>query len=99
MIETSVVIPAYKEQANLVPLVTRINKCLESYRKHEIIIVDDNSMDGTIETCEMLAKKYKNITLITRTYERGLSGAVIRGFNDAKGSLYLKRKVFDLYGC
>jgi dolichol-phosphate mannosyltransferase len=90
-IETTIVIPAYKERANFKPLIERINAHLSSsnYLKHEIIIVDDNSQDGTIEEIESLKHKHKNITLITRTTERGLSSAVIRGFREAKGSLLI----------
>jgi dolichol-phosphate mannosyltransferase len=51
---TSIIVPAYKEAKNLKPLVERIAKSLKS--NYEIIIVDDNSNDGTIETCKELVK-------------------------------------------
>jgi len=50
----------------------------------ELIIVDDNSCDGTIELCETLADQY-NVQLITRTQERGLATAVICGMRSASG--------------
>ncbi len=63
-----IVIPTYKEVDNLrelLPILTRYN----------VIIVDDNSLDGT----EKLCKKYKNVKLIVRKGKRGLASAVIDG--------------------
>eukprot|EP00294_Goniomonas_avonlea_P016965 CAMPEP_0114566850 /NCGR_PEP_ID=MMETSP0114-20121206/15132_1 /TAXON_ID=31324 /ORGANISM="Goniomonas sp, Strain m" /LENGTH=142 /DNA_ID=CAMNT_0001753329 /DNA_START=60 /DNA_END=485 /DNA_ORIENTATION=+ len=50
----------------------------------ELIVVDDNSRDGSEEAVNELAKTY-NVRIIVRTKERGLSSAVLRGFQEAKG--------------
>jgi dolichol-phosphate mannosyltransferase len=55
----------------------------------EMIIVDDNSKDGTEQVVDQLQKNYPNVRLIVRTTERGLSSAVLRGFNEARGKLLL----------
>ena len=54
----------------------------------EMIIVDDNSRDGSEEAVNKLAKKYA-VRIIVRTTERGLSSAVLRGFDEATGDYLL----------
>ncbi|MGH8566615.1 MAG: glycosyltransferase, partial [Gammaproteobacteria bacterium] len=44
----SLVIPAYNEAENLVPLVQEIAQCLEGRCEYEIIVVDDGSDDDTL---------------------------------------------------
>jgi dolichol-phosphate mannosyltransferase len=88
---TSIIIPTYKEVKNMEPLITRLFKAIETdaalpKNSVEVVIVDDNSRDGTQEIVENLAKQGYNVRIIVRTKERGLSSAVIRGFEEAKGS-------------
>lgn len=54
----------------------------------EMLIVDDNSADGTVALCERLSRDYP-VRLLVRTEERGLSSAVVHGLNHAKGSVLL----------
>ncbi|KAG2370770.1 hypothetical protein C9374_003238 [Naegleria lovaniensis] len=96
---TTIVIPAYKEAANLKELVTRIYNAMGergkksaslgmSRERTEVIVVDDNSKDGSEEIINDLAKdstNFPNLRIIVRTNEKGLSSAVLRGFNEAKG--------------
>jgi len=83
--ELSLVVPTYNERENIVPLVERIHKSLSSY-SYELIVVDDNSPDGTSEIAKSLAPKYP-INVIVRTSERGLASAVVAGFKQAKGDV------------
>jgi len=83
----SVIVPTYNERENLAELVDRIGKAL-SGRDYEVIIVDDNSPDGTWRLAEKLSQKYP-IRVIRRTRERGLSSAVIRGFKEANGDVFV----------
>lgn len=81
----SVVVPTYQEVENIAELAARLFACLSVRQvKAELIIVDDNSGDGTVELCEELAAMYP-LRLITRTNERGLATAVIRGLQEATG--------------
>ncbi|MBY0524469.1 MAG: glycosyltransferase family 2 protein [Gemmataceae bacterium] len=81
----SVVVPTFREAANLPLLVPRIARALESAGLDgEIIIVDDNSPDGTVAVCAALAESHP-VRLLVRTDERGLSSAVVHGIRHAKG--------------
>ena len=90
-IHYSVVVPAYKENGNIRPLVTRIFTALRRVDSPvppdqvEIIIVDDNSRDGSVENVQALQREGYNVRIIVRTMERGLSSAVVRGFQEALG--------------
>lgn len=84
----SIVVPTYKEAENLQPLIKRITKTMSllSFR-FEIIVVDDDSQDGTNNVISKLVSEGHPIRLITRRGERGLSSAVIRGFKESKGEI------------
>jgi dolichol-phosphate mannosyltransferase len=81
----SVVVPAYHERANLRPLATRLFAALRARQHAELIIVDDNSRDGTVEECAQLVRDGYNVVLVVRTDAKGLSSAVLRGFEEARG--------------
>jgi dolichol-phosphate mannosyltransferase len=84
----SIVVPTYKEAANLRPLAQRIAAAMApTGRSYEVVIVDDNSRDGTIDIVAELEKSGLPVRLITRTNERGLSSAVVEGFKQARGEL------------
>ena len=83
----SIIVPTYCEAENLVELVPRITSVLEQARiSHEIIVVDDDSGDGTVEVCESLSNA-SNLRLEVRTEERGLATAVLHGMNTAQGEV------------
>ncbi len=82
----SIVIPTYQEAENLRHLIIGIAKAVSPLnRPYEVIVVDDNSQDGTDEILGELAEDGYPVRLITRVGERGLSSAVIRGFSEARG--------------
>lgn len=73
----AIVIPTYNERANIGPLLKEINHVLP---KTKIIVVDDNSPDGTSNAVRNLIKKYSQVDIITRKNARGRGGACIAGF-------------------
>jgi dolichol-phosphate mannosyltransferase len=81
----SVIIPTYKEKDNIAPLVKRIHQALSGH-DYEIVIVDDNSQDGTIEIVKKLTPQYP-VKLFVRREERGLATAVIHGIKQASGNI------------
>lgn len=85
-LDVSVVVPTFREVENLTTLTEQLFAALhERSLTGELIVVDDNSCDGTIELCQRLAETYP-IRLVVRTEERGLATAVIRGFSEASGT-------------
>lgn len=81
----SLIAPTYNERENIPLLAQRIHQTLNGY-DYELIIVDDNSPDGTAQVAENLSHQYP-IKVICRKGERGLASAVIAGFNQAKGEI------------
>lgn len=82
----SVIVPTFREAENLPHLVAR----LESLRDAEVldlelVIVDDDSRDGTPDVVAALGKPW--VRLIVRSGERGLSTAVVHGLNAARHDL------------
>jgi dolichol-phosphate mannosyltransferase len=87
----SVVVPAYNECGNMEALVERAGAALAAAgEEYELIIVDDNSPDGTADMVRQLQVTRPWLRLVVRTAERGLSSAVIAGWNAARG---------DVLGC
>ncbi|KXK10826.1 MAG: Undecaprenyl-phosphate mannosyltransferase [Microgenomates bacterium OLB23] len=76
-----IVLPTYNERENIRVLVPQINEIVEKipHWDVQILIVDDNSPDGTYKEAELLKKKYKNIHLLKGKKE-GLGKAYLRGF-------------------
>ena len=73
-----VVIPTYNEIDNIEPLLRDI---ILLQRDFDILVVDDNSPDGTSALVEKLIKEYpENIFLLKRTSKLGLGTAYIAGF-------------------
>ena len=71
----------YNEVKNIKDLIQKINK---SYSKADILIVDDNSPDGTGKEILKLKKKIKNLFLISRKKKLGLDSAHKLGYDYAK---------------
>ena len=83
--QTLIVIPTYNEIENLQRLIGEIFLILP---ETDILIVDDNSPDGTGELAERLARKNHRIKLIRRAGKSGLGSAYIRGFKYALKNNY-----------
>ncbi len=85
----SIVVPTYKEVENIPILTKQLFAALgDADIPAELIIVDDDSRDGTDTVVRQLAADHP-IRLITRTGERGLSSAVLRGFSEAQHDILL----------
>ncbi|MHA1249022.1 MAG: polyprenol monophosphomannose synthase [Candidatus Helarchaeota archaeon] len=84
----SIVIPTYNEVDNLGLIIEKINHVMKTYKfNFEIIIIDDNSPDGTGILADQLSKKYKNMKVIHRKEKTGLGDAYKSGFKEARGDI------------
>lgn len=85
-LDFTLILPTYNERENLPVVLQRLNHILGSY-KFEVIIVDDDSPDGTWAEAQTYQSQYPWLRVIRRMGERGLSSAVICGFRHARGQV------------
>ena len=93
MNETLVVVPTYNERENLPPLVQRL---LGLPLSVDLLVVDDNSPDGTGKIADDLAAQHPTIHVLHRAQKSGLGRAYIAGFKWAVEHGY--EFVFELDG-
>ncbi|MDP3881932.1 MAG: glycosyltransferase family 2 protein [Nanoarchaeota archaeon] len=86
--DLSVIVPTYNEKDNISEIIDEIHKeFINNKIKGELIIVDDNSPDGTGLIADSLKKKYSFLRVIHRKGKEGLSSAVLEGFSIAEGKI------------
>jgi len=79
----SIIVPTYREAKNLPALIERVFAATrDAGLDAELIIVDDDSNDGTEEVVATWRERVP-VRLVVRREQRGLSGAVLRGFEEA----------------
>lgn len=77
-----VVVPTYNERETLPALVEAVLALPGSWK---LLIVDDNSPDGTGELADELAECHTGVTTLHRTNKEGLGPAYVAGFREALG--------------
>ncbi|MGL5876557.1 MAG: glycosyltransferase [Xenococcaceae cyanobacterium] len=85
----SLIIPTFNESQNIGEIVNILSELLDSIipEQYELIVVDDNSPDSTWELACELMPNYPQLRVMRREKERGLSTAVVRGWQAAKGEI------------
>ena len=88
-VDVSLVLPTYNEGKNIAAVIAQLVPVLDSVPnlQYEIIVVDDDSPDRTWEIALNLTDKFPQLRVIRRQGERGLSTAVIRGWQIAQGRI------------
>ena len=84
---TLIISPTYNEKKNIASLIESIFSINQDYH---ILIIDDNSPDGTANLVKELQLKYKNLFLEERPGKAGLGTAYKYGFNWALNKDYDK---------
>jgi dolichol-phosphate mannosyltransferase len=82
----SVILPSYNEKGNVVPLIAAIHRALDG-RDHEILVVDDNSPDGTHAAVEAL--RDPQVIAILRTENCGFANSIRCGLEHATGDVFV----------
>ncbi|MDJ0661514.1 MAG: glycosyltransferase [Crocosphaera sp.] len=88
-LKLSLVLPTYNEADNIQSIVEILSNILDQSipGDYELIVVDDNSPDQTWKLALELMPQYPQLRVMRRTEEKGLSTAVIRGWQVARGSI------------
>jgi Glycosyltransferases involved in cell wall biogenesis len=81
----TVILPTYNEKENIVHVIEQLAENLKNY-DYEIIVVDDNSPDGTADVAESLKNKYP-VKVIRRPRKLGLTSAIYDGVINASGDV------------
>ena len=72
-----VIIPTYKEKENIEKIIRAVSELPVSF---DILIIDDNSPDGTADIVKNLQSEFDNLYLVERAGKLGLGTAYIAGF-------------------
>lgn len=92
-IDLSIILPTYNESENIVEILKTIKTCLPKNMKSEVIVVDDNSPDGTGILVQEYANVIKSIdymvNIIIRKNTTGLSSAILRGIKSSLGKIII----------
>lgn len=85
----SLIVPCYNEAKNIQDLIYNLVQLLDQNipNEYELIVVDDNSPDKTWKLALELTLKYSQLKVMRRDSEKGLSTAVIRGWQVARGEI------------
>jgi dolichol-phosphate mannosyltransferase len=87
-LKLAMVIPTLNEAGNMPALLSRLRTALAPAKiDYELIVVDDDSQDGTAEIVRDLAKQDSRVRVLIRKGQRGLAGAVIHGWANTDASL------------
>lgn len=78
----SIILPTYNEKDNIRPLIEAIRRNLKG--EFEVIVVDDNSPDGTGDVVELMGRQDSRIRLLRRRKDRGLTASLREGIAAAR---------------
>ena len=84
----TLVIPTLREAENIRGLLERVRAVLDPVKiPYEILVVDDDSRDGTEEIVSAVSAEDLRVRLLVRKGERGLSGAILYGWQRTNASI------------
>ena len=88
-VRLSLIVPTFNESKNIREILQRLAELLDEplAGEYELIVVDDDSPDRTWEVALSLAAENPRVRVMRRVAERGLSTAVIRGWQAARGEV------------
>jgi dolichol-phosphate mannosyltransferase len=78
--QLSIIVPTFNERENIALLYENLQAALGS-TPFEMIVVDDNSPDGTAAAVKALSRNHPNVRCLQRIGRRGLSSACIEGIS------------------
>ena len=84
--DISIVIPVYNEEESIGELINEITQALASKYKHEIIVVDDGSVDKTVGVLSKIKQELPTLRIIKHLQNSGQSTAIRTGVQYAKSA-------------
>src|SRR5260221_10245403 len=88
--ELSIVVPAFNEQSRLPQTLHRISQYIAaSGHNSEIVVVDDGSVDRTVEVAESFRAQCPSLRILLNGQNRGKGFSVRRGMLEARGKIVL----------
>ena len=84
--KVSIILPTYNEALNISLMISEISDNMKG-NNYEIIVVDDNSPDGTSQVVEQAISHYPQVKLFKRMSNRGLVPSISEGINQAEGDI------------
>ena len=84
--ELSVIIPTLNERENIPLIITRLRHVLTGI-DWELVVIDDNSPDGTADVVRRVGEDDRRVRCIRRIHRRGLAGACIEGMLSSSSAL------------
>jgi dolichol-phosphate mannosyltransferase len=90
MYDLTVIIPTFNEEANIRNIVMAVDAVFHEHSLHgQVLVVDDNSSDGTIGIVNELKRQKDNVEILVRTQDHGLSQSVADGFIHAASEVFI----------
>ncbi len=87
-LKLALAIPTLREAKNLPVLLRDVRLALDSVDiEYEILVVDDDSRDGTEEIVSAIARDDARVRLLVRKGEKGLSGAILYGWRHTDAAI------------
>lgn len=84
----SVILPTYNEAENIKEMITQVYH-YTGRDLYEVIVVDDNSPDGTWKVVEKLKKNFKNLKVHRRINKKCLPSAISEGIKISRGNIII----------
>ena len=87
--DLSVILPSYNEVDNIIPVVNKVIRNIPEHVTYEILVVDDNSPDGTYDKLVNHFQENPDVRGILRKEDRGLANSIRAGIENSSGEYIL----------
>jgi len=90
MFDLTVIIPTFNEEPNIRNIVMAVDGVFREHSLNgQILVVDDHSADATIEIVHEIMMTKKNVSILVREKDHGLSQSVAEGFSHASSDIFI----------